>query len=71
MDTERDVVPPSATGDSRVDQAVARLAELQETPLDEHPAVLEAVHDKLREILGELGEPGKTGGAEPGRGAQQ
>lgn len=59
MDTERGVVPPSATGDPRVDQAVARLGELADTPLDEHPEVLEDVHDRLREILGELGEPGR------------
>jgi len=59
MDTERGVVTPAQTGDPRVDRAVARLGELPAAPLDEHPAVLEAVHDSLREILGELGEPGR------------
>jgi hypothetical protein len=59
MDTERGVISPAGTGDPRVDRAVARLGELPGTPLDEHPAVLEAVHDSLREILGELGDPGR------------
>jgi hypothetical protein len=59
MDSERPVVPPDAEpGDPRVDHAVAALAELRAAPLDEHPAILEAVHDRLREILGELGEAG-------------
>jgi hypothetical protein len=47
-----------STGDPRVDEAVAGLDRLRELPLDEHPAVLESVHDKLREILGELGDAG-------------
>jgi hypothetical protein len=50
-----------STGDPRVDEAVAGLAALGERPLEEHPPVLEAVHDKLRDILGELGEPGRPG----------
>jgi hypothetical protein len=66
MDTERPGQFPAPTGDTRVDQAIAGLAELGERPLDEHPQVLEAAHDRLREILGELGEPGK-----PGRPGQQ
>jgi hypothetical protein len=39
-----------------VDEAVAGLDRLRELPLDEHPAALESVHDRLREILGELGD---------------
>ena len=50
-----------STGDPRVDEAVAGLAALGERPLEEHPPVLGAVHDKLRDILGELGEPGRPG----------
>jgi hypothetical protein len=66
MDSERPVVPPDAEpGDPRVDNAVAALAELRAAPLDEHPAILEAVHDRLREILGELGEAGGEQG-DPG-----
>jgi hypothetical protein len=55
------------TGDSRVDAAVARLGELADAPLDEQPAIFEQVHDRLREVLGELspGAPG-TGGQAPG-----
>lgn len=62
MDTERDFPQPQPTGDSRVDEAIAGLAVLGDLPLDEHPSVLEAVHDRLREILGELGT-GSPGGA--------
>lgn len=61
MGTERSEVPPQSTGDPRVDEAIAELAALGEQPLDEHPAVLEAVHDKLRTIMGELAEPGRPG----------
>jgi hypothetical protein len=61
MYSERTGVTPAGTGDSRVDQAVEGLAALAGLPLDEHPAALEAVHDRLREILGELGEPGRPG----------
>jgi hypothetical protein len=66
MDTERDLPQPQPTGDSRVDDAIAGLAGLGDLPLDEHPSVLEAVHDRLREILGELG-PVSPGGATPPR----
>ena len=68
MDTERTGSARDSTGDSRVDDAISGLARLREAPLDEHPPVLEAVHDRLREILGELGDvrPG-----EPGRRGEQ
>ena len=56
MDTERSEPTPTGTRDARVDQAIEGLAALGELPLAEHPPVLEAVHDALREILGELGE---------------
>jgi hypothetical protein len=61
MDSERPVVTPQPTGDSRVDEAIAGLAALGDLPLDEHPAVLEGVHDRLREILGELETSGRPG----------
>jgi len=47
-------LPP--TGDDRVDQAVAGLGRLAGSPAEEHVAVLEEVHGRLRDILGELGE---------------
>jgi hypothetical protein len=61
MYSERTRVTVAGTGDARVDQAIEGLAALGELPLDEHPAALEAVHDRLREILGELGDVGRPG----------
>jgi len=55
--------PPgeTPTGDERVDDAVAGLSRLPGRPVDEHIAVLEEVHGRLRDILGELNEgPGRT-----------
>ena len=51
--TEADDI--TGTGDARVDEAVARLGELEGTPLDEHPVILGEIHDRLRAVLGELG----------------
>jgi hypothetical protein len=56
MDGENPAVT-SPTGDERVDEAVAGLANLRETPVEEHPALLEEIHGRLGEILGEV-EPG-------------
>ena len=73
-------VPPGesarpATGDGRVDEAVARLADLDELPVAEHPAVFEYVHERLTEALGDLdvrdqARPGQGQwqGARPGQG---
>ena len=47
-------LPP--TGDDRADAAVAGLSRLAGTPADEHVAVLEEVHGRLRDILGEVSE---------------
>jgi hypothetical protein len=44
------------TGDDRVDAAVAGLSRLAGAPPDEHVAVLEEVHGRLRDILGEASE---------------
>ncbi len=57
MDTERSRATAPGTGDARVDRAIEGLSALGELPLQEHPPALEAVHERLREILGELGEP--------------
>ena len=64
-----------ATGENRVDEALAKLDELAGLPVTEHPAVFEQVHRRLREVLGELdsgepggaGAPGRPGPPEPGR----
>ena len=47
---------PPPTGDDRVDAAVAGLNRLAGLPADEHVAVLEETHGRLRDILGELDE---------------
>ena len=72
MDAERARPALAPTGDSRVDQAIEGLADLDQIDLDERPAVLEEVHDRLREILGELGDPGRQppGAAAPARPGQ-
>jgi len=46
--------PP--TGDGRVDAALAGLSRLAGAPAEEHVAVLEEVHGRLRDILGEASE---------------
>jgi len=47
---------PLPTGDDRVDAAVTGLGRLAGRPVDEHVAVLEETHGRLRDILGELNE---------------
>jgi hypothetical protein len=44
----------SATGEPRVDAALARLDELAGRPVTEHRPVFEDVHRRLRDVLGEL-----------------
>jgi hypothetical protein len=56
LDTERSVADAAPTGDARVDDAVAGLSRLEGRPADEHVAILEEVHGRLRDILGELDE---------------
>ena len=55
-----------ATGDGRVDEAVARLADLAELPVAEHPAVFEYVHERLTEALGDLDVRDQAHGPRPG-----
>ena len=47
---------PPVTGDARVDEALAGLSRLPGRPAEEHVAVLEEVHGRLRDILDELAE---------------
>ena len=80
MDAEPTRPTLAPTGDARVDQAIEGLSDLDQIDLDERPAVLEEVHDRLREILGELGDAGRQAQGpagpqarpgEPGRPGQQ
>lgn len=48
----------TGTGDARVDEAVTQLGRLDDAPLEEHPVLLGRVHDRLREVLGELSPGG-------------
>ena len=52
----RPAAVPPPTGDDRVDAAVAGLSRLAAGPAEEHVAVLEEVHGRLRDILGEVNE---------------
>ena len=70
MDSERTRVTLDPTGDPRVDEAIAGLSDLDQLDLDDRPAVLEEVHDRLREILGELGEGGRPSPADAPRPAR-
>ncbi len=47
---------PPATGDARVDEALTGLSRLPGRPAEDHVAVLEEVHGRLRDILDELAE---------------
>ena len=58
LDAERSVVEAPATGDTRVDDAVAGLSRLHGRPAEEHVAVLEEVHGRLRDILDDLDPSG-------------
>ena len=54
LDAERTVAEAPATGDARVDDAIAGLSRLRGRPAEEHVAVLEEVHGRLRDILDDL-----------------
>ncbi|HTZ29216.1 MAG TPA: hypothetical protein VMC83_34765 [Streptosporangiaceae bacterium] len=54
-----------ATGEPRVDAALARLDELAARPVTEHRAVFEDVHRRLRDVLGELDTREQNPGDEP------
>ena len=70
LDAERSVADAAPTGDARVDEAVAGLSRLQGRPADEHVAILEEVHGRLRDILGELDETPESPQAGPGSAGQ-
>ncbi|MFZ0190273.1 MAG: hypothetical protein WAL72_25420 [Streptosporangiaceae bacterium] len=54
LDAERIVAEAPATGDARVDDAVTGLNRLAGRSAEEHVAVLEEVHGRLRDILDDL-----------------
>ena len=80
MDAERVRPALAPTGDPRVDAAINGLASIDDVDLADRPAILEGVHDRLRELLGELGDPGRSAAdgqsgqvrpGEPGRRGEQ
>jgi hypothetical protein len=48
-----------STGDSRVDDAVARLRDLDERDLDEHADVYDTIHSDLADVLDDASEPSR------------
>jgi hypothetical protein len=48
---------PVTTGHPVVDEVLESLAGLEERPLDQHVAVFEAAHDRLRGALSDAGSP--------------
>jgi hypothetical protein len=65
LDPERALAGAPSTGDSRVDAAVAGLGRLPGTPAEDHVAILEEVHGRLRDILSELAEDSATPQGQP------
>lgn len=49
--------PAAVTGEPRVDEALARLAELDEVPDAGHVEAFEHVYERLHGLLGELEPP--------------
>jgi hypothetical protein len=61
-----------ATGEPRVDAALARLDELAGRPVTEHRAIFEDVHRRLRDVLGELDTREQSSGDQaPAAGAER
>jgi hypothetical protein len=58
-----------ATGEPRVDAALATLDELAGRPVTEHRAIFEDVHRRLRDVLGELDTREPSPSPEDARGA--
>ena len=60
-----------ATGEPRVDAALARLDELTGRPVTEHRAIFEDVHRRLRDVLGELDTREQGSGDQAAAGAER
>jgi hypothetical protein len=56
---------PGSTGDDRVDAAVDRLTDLDNTPVDDHVGIYDDIHARLGAALANAAEP-----AEPPAGSR-
>ena len=56
--TEPETDTPWSTGDERVDEAVARLDDLDERDVDEHADVYDTIHGDLADMLDDAGSDG-------------
>jgi hypothetical protein len=54
--------PPEPTGDPRVDEAVARLADLAGRPVPGHVEIFEGVHQRLQDLLAGAENPSAEAG---------
>ncbi|XVQ07925.1 hypothetical protein ACQP1W_35875 [Spirillospora sp. CA-255316] len=52
----RESARPEPTGDARVDEALARLAELDAAPVSGHVEIFEGIHQRLQELLASAGQ---------------
>lgn len=43
------------TGNGRIDDAIARLARIEELPVDSHPEIYDEIHTGLRDALANAG----------------
>ena len=50
-ETATDNADPVRTGVAEVDAALDSVAALDDTPVEDHPAVFEAAHERLRRAL--------------------
>jgi hypothetical protein len=55
-----EVVEPGATGHTRIDEAVSRLAGLDDLEITHHPEEFDAIHRVLRESLASAGRDGNA-----------
>lgn len=60
---------PETTGHPVVDDVLRTMQELQGRPVEEHVAVFEAAHEKLRSALADAGRPADGSPADGPRGS--
>lgn len=56
---------PTPLGDPRVDAAVSSLQDLDKRSVDDHPAVFEQAHERLREALDDDGSSSADTSSQP------